>query len=389
MENENIDINTSDVDLKPKEKEEVIEIPAVSDDPEVECIIDANETVVDESKKECAKTEDSEESIVTEDALIENSEIQNTEITIETAFAGQDEDENQEKVDGETEDKTEDKADIDPEEELNKVKKQRIYQTFMKDIIEYDKLKEEYKEWILKSKLLGIETRKCSEKVCDEINKFLEIAKGLQEGKLDEKIESFLEGRIKGIKLIEKMINNVVKNNLSDFEQLSEEEIAILSSWESVKEMDVNVILKTENQNYNIITSLKAKKDSLIRNYFKFITSDILNILDGVRSGIQFLKQKKEVGQVLNPVEDIYRSLERNFMEYFCSINIQKIKVCLGDRFDINLHEAFDLEETDKVELNEKIFEEIRDGFIYSEPLFDMDSNYVIRSAQVIVYKKK
>jgi molecular chaperone GrpE (heat shock protein) len=350
METVNGDIDTSDVDLKPKEKEapgvekvdlqveeviievelENINVNLSSDDAKVECILDANETVLNEIEKECVKVDDSEET---------------------------------------------------------KVKIHNLHETFIKDIIEYDKLKKEYREWILRSKLLNFETKKCSEKICYEINKFSEITKVLLEGKLDEKIENFLDGRIKGIKLIEKMMNNVVKNNLRDFEQLSEE-IAPLNNFEELKDVELDVIQKTENQNYNIITSLRAKKDSLVRNYFKFVTSDILNIVDGVQSGTQFLKQKKEIVQVLKPVADIYTSLERTFTEYFCSIDIQKIKVCFEDKFDINIHEAFDLEETDKVELNEKIFEVIRDGFIYSEPLFEMDSNYVVRSAQVIVYKK-
>lgn len=54
---------------------------------------------------------------------------------------------------------------------------------------------------------------------------------------------------------------------------------------------------------------------------------------------------------------------------------------------DFKYHEVFDVENTEDREKDEKICEVMRRGYVYYKPLFGMDYNYVLRPAQVIVYK--
>ena len=83
------------------------------------------------------------------------------------------------------------------------------------------------------------------------------------------------------------------------------------------------------------------------------------------------IKNKKDEENELNNICDYYKDFKENIYEILNNHDIEKIHAERFDKVDFNLHEVFDVEETQKVEENEKIYEITREGYKYNKNIFD------------------
>lgn len=254
---------------------------------------------------------------------------------------------------------------------------------------EYHSQYDRYELWALRCRDLA---KEISELMASVENTLIQFNKTYEEAmteNYDEATNKFIRNRIKGIELIGKMLGKLGPS----LEKLNEiPKLELLSfdyDVDRLSIMELKELKELENNCYNTLSDLKSSTEKLIRDYFKFINNNILNIADGIESGLSFMGKKKLDNKAAKTIEHIYISLDLSFSSLFEKLQISKIEVKKGDEVDFKYHEVFDVEETEDKEKDEKICDEMRRGYTYYKPLFGMDYNYVLRPAQVIVYKVK
>ncbi|MFL0198361.1 hypothetical protein ACJDU8_22755 [Clostridium sp. WILCCON 0269] len=269
--------------------------------------------------------------------------------------------------------------------ELQQIK---IYkEQLQNDDIAYEKSLLEYKTWIVKNKELIIYL----EKNCMDISSIIEEFNVSIEHKIDileGEDKELLKNRLKGINMINKMCKNMLNMGLNKVKNIEEKTYDKLCIIEDFQKLTKEQITNVFNLNYNIITSIRNEKDSIVRAYFKFINSQLLPIIDGVDSGIQYLNTNN-VTALKYIISDIYGDMDKVLKELLENIKIREIKTSKAENINFNLHQAIDIEHTQKEELDETVAEVIRKGYEYLEDIYNTGSNYIIRQVQVIAYKFK
>lgn len=259
---------------------------------------------------------------------------------------------------------------------------------YEKDIQEYEKLWQYYLKWSLKINKLVTEIKDKEENLNNYIEKFNKKYKELENFLIDEKDKKILISRQKGINIIKKMYTNLV-SKIDDkvfSDKVIKSELLSINDMENINDLDIQKIM---NSNYNKISSLKNTSENLIRKYFKIISEDILPICDGVQTGIDVIeKDNLDNKELLFEIKEIYKRISNEFKFLNDKLGVEKIIVNKIDTYNPLEHEVFDIEETTEINLDEKIFEIIRDGYCYIEPVFD-ENKHIIRPTQVIVYKFK
>lgn len=269
---------------------------------------------------------------------------------------------------------------VESKDDLHKYKYQ-----IEEDIIAYERNVVSYKEWDVNIKELVLIAKKTFDKVNSIIEKFNEeIQKKLQE--LNDEDKKLIENRIKGINMINKMSKNVLNNGMS---KLSEKEIldfsniGISNDVNNKEENEIRIIL---NKNYSSITYVESQKSNLINMYFNFVEGNLLPIMDGIESGISFVKSStKEI--IKSEVLPIYIELKMCFEQLLFSINIIKIEIKLKTKIDFSYCDVLDVEETEDEYLDETIESVVRNGYEYSKDIYGVGHNHIIRQAQIVVYK--
>lgn len=269
---------------------------------------------------------------------------------------------------------------VESKDDLHKYKYQ-----IEEDIIAYERNVVSYKEWDVNRKELVLISKKTFDKVNSIIEKFNEeISKKLV--KLSDEDKKLIENRIKGINMINKMSKNVLNNGMS---KLSEKEIldfsniGISNDINNKEENEIRIIL---NENYSIITYVESQKSNLINIYFNFVEGNLLPIIDGIESGISFVKSSiKEI--IKSEVLPIYMQLKMCFEQLLLSINVIKIEINLKTKIDFSYCEVLDIEETEDEYLDETIESVVRNGYEYSKDIYGVGHNHIIRQAQIVVYK--
>lgn len=259
--------------------------------------------------------------------------------------------------------------------------KEQIYD----DKIAYDRNVWSYNDWRLKINELIRNSKKAFDNVHLSIENFNNHMKEnyrvdtLEDNKL-------IENRIKGINMIDKMSRNVLSNGINkiiqiDIMQFNENQIR-----DDLIDKNENEIRNIMNENYNIITSVSAERSNLINKYFEFIQNSILPIIDGINSGINFIKNASN--EVLK--QDIfseYLELKGLFDKFLDECEIKEIDINVNDAIDFEFAEVLDIEETEDPSLDEKVESVIRNGYEYREDVYGTGHNYVLRQAQVIAFK--
>lgn len=271
------------------------------------------------------------------------------------------------------------------QEQLEKIKKYK--EQNQEDSIAYEKSLLDYKKWILKNQELIVYL----EKNCIDISRIIEKFNVDIEHKIDileEKDKQLLENRIKGINMINKMCKNMLNTGLNKIKNIQEkryDKLHLIDNFESLTQKEIIDIF---NSNYNIITNIRNEKDSIVRAYFKFINSQLLPIIDGVDSGIQYLNANN-VTTLKYIISDIYSDMDKVLKELLQNIRVREIKTSRNQNIDFNLHQAIDIDYTRIEEMDETVAEVIRKGYEYLEDIYNTGINYIVRQVQVIAYKFK
>ncbi|BAH07110.1 hypothetical protein [Clostridium kluyveri] len=269
--------------------------------------------------------------------------------------------------------------------ELQKIKKYK--EQLQSDDIAYEKSLLEYKTWIVRNKELVVYL----EKNCMDISRIIEEFNASIEHKIDmleEKDKELLTNRIKGINMINKMCRNMLNMGLNKMKNIQEKSYDKLFFIEDFQNLTEEQITNIFNSNYNIITSIRNEKDSIVRSYFKFINSQLLPIIDGVDSGIQYLNTNN-ITALKYIISDIYENMDKVLKELLENIKIREIKTNKSETINFNLHQAIDIEYTRIQEMDETVAEVIRKGYEYLEDIYSTGINYIVRQVQVIAYKFK
>ena len=245
---------------------------------------------------------------------------------------------------------------------------------------EYQKCQNWYKNIAAVIMMFPDTSQKVSE-IVDELNENI----NLQIDTLTEEQKSNIDNRAKGINIIAKMFNNTVEKHLDKLKvnRVEKEQLNELGKEDISSE---EVISEKLNENYNLISQMRSKKDSFIKDYFNFISSYILPINDGILSGIQYIDLIKD-DKINNLILPAYLKLKEEVEMLLGLLGIKELDIKPCDALDYNKIEVFDIEQTDNKELDETIHEVIRTGYSYKEDLYNTGENYVVRTAQVTVYK--
>ncbi|MBC2566951.1 hypothetical protein HGI78_06330, partial [Clostridium saccharobutylicum] len=263
--------------------------------------------------------------------------------------------ENNNKIDLEEKDEFKTKKDIEiiidddkenvKEEELNSEYDLNDYKDQIeKDIIVYERNLLNYKQWALEGKELVLNSKKTFNKIELLVEKFnKEISITLEELNAEDK--KLVENRIKGINMINKMSKNAINNRTNKLLEMINQDfnnVSIISDINDKYEDEIRSIL---NENYSNIAYIESKKSNLIDTYFNFIEGNLFPIMDGVESGISFVKNStKEIIQ--NEILPVYIKLKKYFDELLFSINISKMEVQLKTKIDFSYIEVLDIENT-------------------------------------------
>lgn len=261
---------------------------------------------------------------------------------------------------------------------------EKLNEIYLKNKASYEDIIYQYNCWMDKYILLP-EVIKCLQrKINFIIGEFYkkDYILLLDSIKLDDDINVFISSRLKGLQLINRMIKNLDRNLIRLWSIKNNTKIKQLNKYENIENFS-----KIISENNNILSTAKEVKNNLIRNYLQFINSNILSIVDGIYTALQFINSSKINNDAIKIIKKLHLDIYYHIISQFERIGINRIDVKKDDSFNVYIHDAFDIENTQYKEKDEKVYEVIREGYYYSEPLFDMDKEYIIRPAQVIVYK--
>lgn len=302
------------------------------------------------------------------------------------------------KIDLEEKDESKTKEDIEiiidddkekvKEEELNSKYNLNDYKDQIeKDIIVYERNLLNYKQWALDGKELVLNSKKTFNKIELLVEKFnKEISIKLEE--LNDEDKKLVENRIKGINMINKMSKNAINNRTNKLLEMINQDFNNMSIISDINNKDEDEVRSILNENYSNIAYIESKKSNLIDTYFSFIEGNLFPILDGVESGISFVKNStKEIIQ--NKILPVYIELKKYFDELLVSINVKKMEVELKTKIDFSCIEVLDIEDTEDENLDETIESVIRSGYEYLKDVYRVGHNHVLRQAQIVAYKYK
>ncbi|MDH3004911.1 MAG: nucleotide exchange factor GrpE [Candidatus Shikimatogenerans sp. JK-2022] len=157
------------------------------------------------------------------------------------------------------------------------------------------------------------------------------------------------------MKEIKEKIKKILKKKEKKIKKLKEEKNIL-------KEKNLRILAEFENFQKR---KEKEKKDIFKSNIINII-KNILPILDDIKRLIKEEKITKDKGIYL-----IYK----NFKKILKSYGLKKIKVKIGDNFDLNLHYAISKKKNKKMQ--NKILEILEDGYYLEDK--------IIRCTKVIV----
>lgn len=305
--------------------------------------------------------------------------------------------ENNNKIDLEEKDEFKTKEDIEIiDDDKENVKKEELNSKYYlndykdqieKDIIVYERNLLNYKQWALDGKELVLNSKKTFNKIELLVEKFnKEISITLEE--LNDEDKKLIENRIKGINMINKMSKNAINNRTNKLLEMINQEFNNMSIISDINDKDEDEVRSILNENYSNIAYIESKKSNLIDTYFSFIEGNLFPILDGVESGISFVKNStKEIIQ--NEILPVYIELKKYFDELLFSINVSKMEVQLKTKIDFSCIEVLDIEDTEDENLDETIESVIRSGYEYLKDVYGVGHNHVLRQAQIVAYKYK
>ena len=253
------------------------------------------------------------------------------------------------------------------------------------DTIAYERNLLNYKQWALDAKELVLKSKKTFEKIEFVVGKFNKgISTKLEQ--LSDEDKKLVENRIKGINMINKMSKNAINNGMNKLLEKTNQDFNNINIINDINDKNDDEIRNILNENYSSITHIESKKSNLVDTYFKFIETSLLPILDGVESGISFVRNSnKEIIQ--KEILPVYIELKVYFDELLLSISIKKIEVELKSKIDFSYIEVLDIEVTEEEELDETIESVIRNGYEYLKDVYGIGHNHIIRQAQIVAYK--
>lgn len=129
------------------------------------------------------------------------------------------------------------------------------------------------------------------------------------------------------------------------------------------------------DHNYHIIREQREAAEKNKKQTLSFIEQQLIPAVDGIYSGLQ---NEEEIRQTLRDVSDhkeiinlwlgVYSKMNANILEFFEEIDLEKISVKRGQKFDENIHNAMSTEENPDMG-NETINSVIRNGYMIGEIL--------------------
>lgn len=370
--------NNQEAQLEDKEEQSILNAQEESNEREEKTYLDEKEeSIINNEINEVLENND-EISCDVNEVQEDNSQI-NNEANKEL--------DNHEEVN--IEDKEDSKINEDSEvikDELNSKDGVNEYEEQIKDdILIYEENLLEYKKWVRNGEKLISNSEKAFDKINLVVKKFNEKI-SVKLAQLNDDDKKLIENRIKGINMINKMSKNTINNGtnkLLDAINQNFDSISIISDIDKKTEYEIRSVL---NENYNNITHIESQKSSLTDIYFNFIEGNLLPILDGVESGISFVKNSnKEIIQ--NEILPVYVELEMCFGDLLSSTNVKKIELEPKAKIDFSYVEVLDIEDTEDINLDETIESVIRSGYEYLKDIYGVGHNHIIRQAQIVAYK--
>jgi molecular chaperone GrpE (heat shock protein) len=129
------------------------------------------------------------------------------------------------------------------------------------------------------------------------------------------------------------------------------------------------------DHNYHIIRKQREAAEKIKKQTLSFIEQQLIPAVDGIDSGLQ---NEGTIGKTLGDVLDhkeiiglwlgVYSKMSANILEIFEEIDLEKISVKRGQKFDEKIHNAMGTEENPDME-NETINSVIRNGYMIGEIL--------------------
>ena len=140
---------------------------------------------------------------------------------------------------------------------------------------------------------------------------------------------------------------------------------------------------KIREQNYQTVRDQREAAEKMKKQTLNFLEQQLIPAVDGIDGGVQNAEEMKkpleefsEHREIIDKWFGVYDEMDKDISNFFDKINVRKIAVRQGDKFDENIHNAMSTEENPEME-NETINSVIRNGYIVN--------NILIRAADVEV----
>ncbi|WP_368488900.1 nucleotide exchange factor GrpE [Clostridium sp. BJN0013] len=258
---------------------------------------------------------------------------------------------------------------------------------FQYDLKQFNILKEQYYDWIQRWEKFSKNMEKYIGEISGIINEFNIQYNNLEKILVKENIKNLYKDKSKGIYMVPRMLNNVLEVNGKMFHGSSLLDIPDLIEFCEVQEKDLLQIQAVANENYNNMCTVRGNRDKLSEDYFKFINMYLLNIIDGIKAGIDYTDLNGEVNKIIELIKTVYEKLLEKMEELLKSLDITRIKVEKFEMYNYTTHKVFDVQETDNSDFHGRIYEVARYGYIYKDMIYTEEYRHIVRPAEVIVYK--
>lgn len=268
--------------------------------------------------------------------------------------------------------------------------------------IEINKEREEFDKWYTEVEKWSEVYEKIFDELSEVIEKqsnFLEVLVDDELKNLPEAVKTALSNRKSGVNIIIRMFSRLpnrkkeFKENLLSFKE-NQEIKPILQKF--IEEVTVDENMKNENiistieraakelqdefnairdHNYQVVREQREASDRIKKQTLTFLEQQLIPTVDGIDSGLQNedeirkpLKEFSEHKEIINIWFSVYNKMNDIMLDFFNLINIKKINVDIGEKFDETIHNAMSTEENPKME-NETISSVIRSGYIIEDIL--------------------
>jgi len=288
------------------------------------------------------------------------------------------------------------KNDINQENNLNNKKFQKQNQEeIKKETKEFNKWHGDAKKWC-----------RLYDKIFDQLPGLIEsqikIVEALDENDLETLSESdkkLLSNRKKGTDIILRMLSKLperkketktllmaleLKENMIGFKSLIKKldvfklmgvKEDIIPGIEATAKAIQGNYKEIRDHNYHIIRKQREAAEKSKKQTLSFIELQLIPAVDGIDSGLQNEGAiRKTLGDVLDHKGiiglwlGVYSKMSANILDFFEEIELEKISVKRGQKFDENIHNAMGTEENHEME-NETINSVIRNGYMIGEIL--------------------